>query len=121
VPAAAFREQVPGVLNRYQRRTARLAAQVSAVPANKRPGLSVSRHTLLRILLKIPLPALAVPQTSGTGDFTLRRGSLYAPGPAAASTSTRAAPPTSRRSGGKTIPGPRSSAGRMRAPSRNPL
>ena len=59
-----FREQVPGVLDRYQRRTTRLTAQVSAVArelagragARLLPalGILVSRHTALRALLRIP-------------------------------------------------------------------
>src|SRR5215831_11069395 len=73
-PVQTFREQVPGVLDRYQRRTTRLTAQVSAVArelagrasARLLPalGIGVSRHAMLRVLLKIPLPALAVPQRS---------------------------------------------------------
>src|SRR5262249_29936571 len=83
-----FWEQVPGVLERYQRRTARLAGQVSAIArelagrasARLLPalGIAVSRHTMLRVLLKIPLPALAVPRVLGIDDFALRRGSVYA-------------------------------------------
>jgi transposase len=78
-----FREQVPGVLDRYQRRTTRLAAQVSAIArasARLLPALGIcaSRHTMLRVLLKVRLPALAVPRVLGTGDFALRRGSVYA-------------------------------------------
>jgi transposase len=38
----------------------------------------VSRHTALRILLKIPLPSVAVPQVLETDDFALRRGLVYA-------------------------------------------
>jgi hypothetical protein len=83
-----FREQVPGVLERYQRRISRLTAQVSAVArelagrasARLLPalGICVSRHAALRILLKIPLPALAVPRVLGIDDFALRRGLVYA-------------------------------------------
>ena len=61
-----FREQVPGVLDRYQRRIWRLTAQVSAVgrelagraSARLLPalGILVSRHTALRVILKIPCP-----------------------------------------------------------------
>jgi transposase len=87
-PRQTFREQVPGVLDRYQRRTTRLTGQVSAVvrelagragarllPAS---GILVSRHTALRALLRIPLPALAVPRVPGIDDFALRRGLVYA-------------------------------------------
>ena len=83
-----FREQVSGVLERYQRRISRLTAQVSAVArelagrasARMLPALSItaSRHTALRVLLKIPLPALAVPRVLGIDDFALRRGLIYA-------------------------------------------
>jgi transposase len=87
-PRQTFREQVPGVLDRYQRRTTRLTAQVSAVArelagrasARLLPalGIGASRHAMLRVLLKIPLPALAVPRVLGIDDFALRRGSVYA-------------------------------------------
>jgi len=83
-----FREQVPGVLERYQRRISRLTDQVSAVArelagrasARLLPALGIggSRHTALRVLLGIPLPALAVPRVLGIDDFALRRGLVYA-------------------------------------------
>ncbi len=87
-PRQTFREQVPGVLGRYQRRTTRLAGQVSAVARElagragarllSALGILVSRHTALRVLLRIPLPALAVPRVLGIDDFALRRGLVYA-------------------------------------------
>jgi len=40
--------------------------------------IAASRHTGLRVLLRIPLPALAVPRVLGIDDFALRRGSVYA-------------------------------------------
>lgn len=79
-----FREQAPGVLERYQRRTARLTRQVNAVvkelagragarlPAILAVGLS--RHTALRI----PLPTRRVPRVIGVDDFALRRRHRYA-------------------------------------------
>ena len=70
-----FREQVPGVLERYQRRTTRLSGQVSAAArelagrasARLLPalGIAVSRHTAVRVLLAIPLPGPAVPRVPG--------------------------------------------------------
>jgi transposase len=79
-----FREQVPGVLDRYQRRTTRLTGQVSAVArelagrAGARllpaPGILASRHTVLHVLLRIPLPEVTVPRVPGIDDFALRRG-----------------------------------------------
>ena len=83
-----FREQVPGLVDRYQRRTTRLAGQVSAVArglggragARLLPALGIagSRHALLRALLRIPLPVLEVPRVLGIDDFALRRGAVYA-------------------------------------------
>jgi zinc-finger of transposase IS204/IS1001/IS1096/IS1165 len=71
-----FREQVPGILDRYQRRISRLTAQVSAVArelagrasARLLPalGILVTRHTALRVLLKIPLPEVTAPRVLGT-------------------------------------------------------
>jgi len=61
-----FREQVPGVLDRYQRRTMRLAGQ--AGEADRRLagragaglltalGVWLLRHTALRLLLRLALP-----------------------------------------------------------------
>jgi transposase len=83
-----FREQVPGVLERYQRRTARLAGQAGEVARRLagRPGagllaalgVPLSRHTALRLLLRLPLPEVSVPRVLGVDDFALRRGQVYA-------------------------------------------
>nr|WP_086018991.1 ISL3 family transposase [Streptomyces viridosporus] len=83
-----FREQVPGVLERYQRRTARLTRQVKTVVKELagRAGarllailqVGLSRHTALRALLRIPLPTGRVPRVIGVDDFALRRRHRYA-------------------------------------------
>ncbi len=83
-----FREQVPGVVERYQRRTVRLAGQVEAAVralagrAGSRLlaalGIAVSRHTALRALLAVRLPDLEVPRVLGIDDFALRKGTVYA-------------------------------------------
>ncbi|MEV5950995.1 ISL3 family transposase [Streptomyces sp. NPDC051993] len=83
-----FREQVPGVLDRYQRRTTRLTRQVKAVVKELagRAGarllailaMGLSRHTALRTLLRIPLPTGRVPRVIGVDDFALRRRHRYA-------------------------------------------
>ena len=41
-------------------------------------GIMFSRHTALRVLLKIPLPGVTVPRVLGIDDFALRRGLVYA-------------------------------------------
>ncbi|WSN72001.1 ISL3 family transposase [Streptomyces sp. NBC_00056] len=83
-----FREQVTGVLERYQRRTARMTGQVKAVVKELagRAGarllailaVGLSRHTALRALLRIPLPTGRVPRVIGVDDFALRRRHRYA-------------------------------------------
>ena len=83
-----FREQIPGVLERYQRRTPRLTGQISAVVkelagragARLLSALAVltSRHTALRILLGLPSPDRPVPRVLGVDDFALRRSRRYA-------------------------------------------
>jgi transposase len=86
-PVQTFREQVPGV-DRYQRRTVRLAGQAGEVVRRLAGragsgllaalGVPLSRHTALRLLLRLPLPEAAVPQVLGVDDFALRRGQVYA-------------------------------------------
>uniref|UniRef100_UPI0034D5377F ISL3 family transposase n=1 Tax=Streptomyces polyasparticus TaxID=2767826 RepID=UPI0034D5377F len=83
-----FRERVPGLLERHQRRTVRLTAQIPQVArelcgraAARLAGLlsmPVSRSTALRHLKRLPLPDQVVPRVIGVEDFTLRRRHRYA-------------------------------------------
>ncbi|NKY25760.1 hypothetical protein HGB38_05880 [Nocardia gamkensis] len=84
---STFREQVPGVLERNQRRTARLTGQVRSVVRElaRRAGVRLlaalpvrlSRQTAIRVLLRIPLPPRLVPKAVGVDDFALRRRRRY--------------------------------------------
>ncbi|HCT79613.1 MAG TPA: ISL3 family transposase [Micromonosporaceae bacterium] len=83
-----FREQPPGVLVRYQRRTPRLDAWVGAVVrelagrASTRVlavlAIQLSRHSALRALLRLPLPQRRIPRVLGVDDFALRKRRRYA-------------------------------------------
>jgi transposase len=83
-----FREQVPGLIDRYQRRTSPLTRHVTSVVRELagRAGarllsalaVPVSRHTALRALLRLPVPVARVPRVQGVDDFSLRRRRRYA-------------------------------------------
>ncbi|MGP4105359.1 ISL3 family transposase [Nonomuraea sp. KM90] len=87
-PRQTFREQVPGLLERYQRRTRRLTGQLGAVVTELagRAGarlsavlaVTVSRSTALRLLMQRPLPPLRIPRVLGVDDFALKRRHRYA-------------------------------------------
>ena len=104
-PVQRFREQVPGVPGRYQRRTVRLADQAGEVVRRLAGragllavlGIPLARDTALRILLRLPLPEVAVPRVLGAGDFALRRGQVYATVLTGAQTGQRAGVLASRR------------------------
>jgi transposase len=83
-----FHEQLPGVMERYQRRTARLNAQVGTIVRELAGragakvlatlGVAMSRQTALRSLLKLPLGPRPVPRVIGVDDFALRKRHRYA-------------------------------------------
>lgn len=83
-----FREQVPGVLERYQRRTPRLSGQIGAVVRElagrgsarvlSALAMGISRHSAIRALLRVPLPAMRVPRVLGVDDFALAKRRRYA-------------------------------------------
>ncbi len=87
-PRRTFREQVPALTSRWTRRTVELTGLIgdlavvvagragSAVLA--RLGTRVSRSTVLRVLMAMPVPPGAVPTVLSVDDFALRRGRHYA-------------------------------------------
>ncbi|MFI1524415.1 ISL3 family transposase [Kitasatospora cineracea] len=87
-PRQTFREQVPGVVERYQRRTNRLADQLGAVVKelagragarlSRALACAISRSTALRLLMRWTLPPLRVPRVLGVDDFVLKRRHRYA-------------------------------------------
>ncbi|MYS81795.1 ISL3 family transposase [Streptomyces sp. SID5474] len=87
-PRQTFREQVPGLIERYQRRTRRLADQLGMIVKELagRAGARLSRvlacaislSTALRLLMRRAVPPLRVPRVLGIDDFALKRRHRYA-------------------------------------------
>jgi transposase len=82
-----FTERLPTVAAPWARRTLRLAQRLGAlgvalggtagVQLGHQWDVVVSRNTLLRLLRKLPLPALPTPRVLGVDDFALRKRHTY--------------------------------------------
>ena len=87
-PQRTFREQVPELALRYARRTLRLTTMVGqlAITLAGRAGAAVlsglgvalSRSTVLRVLMALPIPPAPTPTVLSVDDVALRRGHRYA-------------------------------------------
>ena len=87
-PQRTFREQVPELALRYARRTLRLTAMVGrlAIALAGRAGarvltglgMEISRSTVLRVLMALPIPSAPTPAVLSVDDVALRRGHRYA-------------------------------------------
>jgi transposase len=83
-----FRDQVPALAQRWARRTLQLTALVAdlaVITAGRagaavlsRLGVRISRSTVLRVLMAIPIPDTPAPAALSVDDFALRRGRRYA-------------------------------------------
>jgi transposase len=87
-PQRTFREQVPGLTQRWARRTPRLmelTGQVAVMLAGRAGaallgmvGVRVSRSTMLRTLMSLPIPTAPTPKVLSVDDVALARGQRYA-------------------------------------------
>lgn len=82
-----FTERIPTIAAPWARRTQRLAQQLAAIALalggaagarlSQQLSCKVSRNTLLRLVLRLPLPTIAVPHSLGIDDFAFRKYQRY--------------------------------------------
>jgi transposase len=87
-PQRTFRQQVPELALRCARRTLRLTATVGRLASTLAGragtavlaglGMEISRSTVLRVLMALPIPPTPTPTVLSVDDVALRRGHRYA-------------------------------------------
>jgi len=86
-PRRMFTERLSPLVAPWARRTQRLAHWLAPIAMalagragarlSRGLGLDVSRHTLLRLLRRLPLPGVGPPQVLGVDDWAYRKGQTY--------------------------------------------
>jgi transposase len=86
-PRQIFTERLPDVAAPWARRTARLAARLTALAValggaagvwlSQQLDIAVSRNTLLRLLRRLPVPSRDTPRVLGVDDFAFRKRQSY--------------------------------------------
>lgn len=82
-----FTERIPDVMKPWARRTGRLSQQLyeialrlggaAGAKLSRKLCCGASRNTLLRLLMKQPLPSYPIPKTLGVDDFAFRKRQTY--------------------------------------------
>jgi transposase len=86
-PRTTFAECYPTLTRAYARRTLRLAEALTEIAfaqggkagaqLAKRLAMPTSRHTLLRLIHRTPLPTHTTPRVLGLDDFAWKKGDRY--------------------------------------------
>jgi len=86
-PRRTFVEQIDGLTRRHGRWTERLRTALGIIGLAlagragarmaARLGITVSRSSLIRLVMRLPVPPAGTPKVLGVDEFALRRGRVY--------------------------------------------